>query len=153
MAERYAHIHEAFLSPSGNECPCGITLEAGAAQLFAEPQAQFPSLSFPGICVLEGVVVPINVAGRDLGAIWVMSHRDDCRFDFEDARLLSNLAVFAGSSLKIVDARDFSEESERRQNEFIAMLGHELRNPMAPIDSAIGAARRLWPIISERPVC
>ncbi|CAB3810678.1 hybrid sensor histidine kinase/response regulator [Paraburkholderia fynbosensis] len=126
-----------------DECPCGIALEAGTAQLFVEPQAQFPSLSFPGICVPEGVVVPINVAGRDLGAIWVMSHRDDCRFDFEDARLLSNLAVFAGSSLTIVDARELSEESERRQNDFIAMLAHELRNPMAPIDSAIGAAKRL----------
>jgi signal transduction histidine kinase/CheY-like chemotaxis protein len=126
-----------------NDCPCGVTLRAGTAQLFVEPQTQFPCLSFPGISVPEGVVVPINVGGRDLGAIWVMSHRDDCRFDLEDARLLSNLAVFAGSSLTIVDARDISEESERRQNEFIAMLGHELRNPMAPIDSAIGAARHL----------
>ncbi|WP_029971932.1 hybrid sensor histidine kinase/response regulator [Paraburkholderia graminis] len=126
-----------------DECPCGTTLQAGTAQLFVEPQARFPCLSFPGICVPEGVVVPVNVAGRNLGAIWVMSHRDDCRFDLEDVRLLSNLAVFAGSSLTIVGARDLSEESERRQNEFIAMLAHELRNPMAPIDSAIGAAKRL----------
>ncbi|MFM0334811.1 hybrid sensor histidine kinase/response regulator [Paraburkholderia strydomiana] len=126
-----------------NECPCAITLQAGTAQLFIEPQTQFPCLAFPGIRVVEGIVVPINVCGRDLGAIWVMSHRDECRFDSEDARLLSNLAVFAGSSLTIVNARDLSEDSDRRNNEFIAMLGHELRNPMAPIDSAIGAAKRL----------
>jgi len=126
-----------------DECPCGITLHAGIAQLFVEPQTQFPCLAFPGICVPEGIVVPINVAGRDLGAIWAMSHREDRRFDAEDARLLSNLAVFAGSVLTIVNARDVSEESDRRHNEFIAMLGHELRNPMAPIDSAIGAATRL----------
>jgi len=75
-----------------DECPCGITLHAGIAQLFVEPQTQFPCLAFPGICVPEGIVVPINVAGRDLGAIWAMSHREDRRFDAEDARLLSNLA-------------------------------------------------------------
>ncbi len=126
-----------------NECPCAVTLHAGTAQLFVDPQTQFPCLAFPGICVPEGIVVPINVAGRDLGAIWVMSHREDCRFDAEDARLLSNLAVFAGSALTIVNARDVSVDSDRRHNEFIAMLGHELRNPMAPIDSAIGAATRL----------
>jgi signal transduction histidine kinase/ActR/RegA family two-component response regulator len=126
-----------------DECPCGLTLQAGTAQLFVDPQAHFPSLAFPDVSVPEGLVVPISVAGRDLGAIWVMSHHDDCRFDLEDIRLLSNLAVFAGSSLTIVNARDSSADNERRQNEFIAMLGHELRNPMAPIDSAVGAALRL----------
>ncbi|WP_241495926.1 hybrid sensor histidine kinase/response regulator [Paraburkholderia monticola] len=43
----------------------------------------------------------------------------------------------------VVDARDSGIASDQRHNEFIAMLGHELRNPMAPIDSAIGAAVRL----------
>jgi signal transduction histidine kinase len=57
--------------------------------------------------------------------------------------LLTNLAVSAGAALTIVDARDTGEESERRHSEFIAMLGHELRNPMAPIDSAVGAAKQL----------
>jgi signal transduction histidine kinase/ActR/RegA family two-component response regulator len=72
-----------------------------------------------------------------------MSHTKDYRFDPEDVRLLSNLAVFAGSALTIVNARDSGEESDRRHNEFIAMLSHELRNPMAPIDGAISAAKRL----------
>lgn len=126
-----------------DECPCAVTLQSGTAQLFIEPQRQFSCLAFSGIFIPEGIVVPIRLADRDLGAIWVMSHSDECRFDAEDVRLLSNLAVFAGSSLTIVDARDLSEESDRRHNEFIAMLGHELRNPMAPIDSAVGAAKRL----------
>ena len=126
-----------------DECPCAVALLTGKPQFFVDPQAQFPCLAFPGLKVPEGIIVPVSVAGRDLGAIWVMSHTDDCRFDLEDVRLLSNLALFAASSLTIVNARDASEESDRRHNEFIAMLGHELRNPMAPIDSAIGAAQRL----------
>lgn len=126
-----------------NECPCGVTLEAGAPQLFINPQARFPCLRFPGVEVPEGIVVPIPADNGALGAIWVMSHAQDCRFDLEDVRLLSNLAVFAGSGLTIVNARDSGEESDRRHNEFIAMLSHELRNPMTPIDGAISAAKRL----------
>ncbi|WP_408346600.1 hybrid sensor histidine kinase/response regulator [Paraburkholderia sp. RL17-337-BIB-A] len=82
-------------------------------------------------------------AETQLGAIWVMSHVHERRFDREDVRLLSTLAVFAGAALTLVDERDSGIESDRRHSEFIAMLGHELRNPMAPIDSAIGAAKRL----------
>ncbi|MFM0032958.1 ATP-binding protein [Paraburkholderia madseniana] len=126
-----------------DECPCAVTLEAGTPQLFVDPQAQFPCLAFPGVDLPEGIVVPITAENAELGAIWVMSHREDCRFDLEDVRLLSNLAVFAGSALTIVNARDSGEESDRRHNEFIAMLSHELRNPMTPIDGAISAAKRL----------
>jgi signal transduction histidine kinase/CheY-like chemotaxis protein len=126
-----------------DECPCGVTLQAGAPQLFIQPQDRFPSLQFPGVNVVEGIVVPIPGGETQLGAIWVMSHVHERRFDREDVRLLSTLAVFAGAALTLVDERDSGIESDRRHSEFIAMLGHELRNPMAPIDSAIGAAKRL----------
>ena len=33
-------------------------------------------------------------------------------------------------------SRDDAEATNRRQNEFLAMLAHELRNPLAPISSA-----------------
>jgi PAS domain S-box-containing protein len=36
-------------------------------------------------------------------------------------------------------------ESDRRRNEFLAMLGHELRNPLAPIRNAVKVMRRLDP--------
>ncbi|MGB8419608.1 ATP-binding protein [Paraburkholderia sp.] len=126
-----------------DECPCGVTLQSGSPQLFIRPQDHFQCLQFPGVNVTEGIVVPIPGGEAQLGAIWVMSHVDERKFDSEDVRLLSNLAVFAGAALTIVDARDSGIESDRRHSEFIAMLGHELRNPMAPIDSAIGAAKRL----------
>ncbi|CAD6561990.1 Sensor histidine kinase RcsC [Paraburkholderia hiiakae] len=126
-----------------NECPCGVTLQKGTPQLFIQPQLQFPCLRFANVYVAEGVVVPIAFGDVQLGAIWVMSHTDSRRFDCEDIRLLSNLAAFAGTALTVVATRDSGIESDQRHNEFIAMLGHELRNPMAPIDSAIGAAARL----------
>lgn len=125
------------------DCPCRLVLESETSQLFVLPQDQFPSLRFPGVDIAEGLVVPIPTDTGFVGAIWVMSHATARQFDREDVRLLTDLAVSAGAALTTVDARETSEESERRHSEFIAMLAHELRNPMAPIDSAIGAARQL----------
>ncbi|WP_144159456.1 ATP-binding protein, partial [Paraburkholderia sp. BCC1885] len=125
------------------ECPCRLAVESAAPQLFVRPQDRFASLRFPGVDISEGLVVPIPTELDLVGAIWVMSHTSTRLFDLEDVRLLSDLAISAGAALTTVDARDTGEESERRHSEFIAMLGHELRNPMAPIDSAVGAAMKL----------
>jgi len=42
-------------------------------------------------------------------------------------------------------ARRSAEESSRLKDEFIAMLSHELRNPLAPIRTAVDVIRRLAP--------
>ncbi|MFL9912974.1 ATP-binding protein [Paraburkholderia sp. RL17-337-BIB-A] len=118
--------------------------------MFVRPQTHFPSLRFPGVDIAEGLVVPIPTETGFVGAIWVMSHTPERHFDLEDVRLLTNLAVSAGAALTIVDARDTGEESERRHSEFIAMLGHELRNTMAPIDSAVGAENSCARITNRR---
>jgi len=39
-------------------------------------------------------------------------------------------------------AQDALREADRRKNEFLAMLAHELRNPLAPIRNAAGILRR-----------
>lgn len=141
------------------ECPCGMTLELGAPQLFVEPHTYFKSLRDTGAVITEGIITPIPIrcpASKQLGAIWVASH-DAHRFDREDLRLLGNLAVLAGAALTLLDAQQAAEaeteaaqqarraleDAAHRRDEFIAMLGHELRNPMAPIDSSIAALKVL----------
>src|SRR4051794_33244935 len=42
-------------------------------------------------------------------------------------------------------ARRVAEEANARKDEFIAMLSHELRNPLAPIRAAIEVIRRIAP--------
>ena len=42
-------------------------------------------------------------------------------------------------------ARRVAEEANRRKDEFLAMLSHELRNPLAPIRTATEIIRRLAP--------
>ena len=43
------------------------------------------------------------------------------------------------------------QEADRRKNEFLAMLAHELRNPLAPIRNALQIMRLTAPRGSERP--
>ena len=42
-------------------------------------------------------------------------------------------------------AEEVLREADRRKDEFLAMLAHELRNPLAPIRSSAGALRQLVP--------
>lgn len=42
-------------------------------------------------------------------------------------------------------AREEAEASNRAKDEFLAMLGHELRNPLAAIGSGIAVLNRLGP--------
>jgi signal transduction histidine kinase/CheY-like chemotaxis protein len=41
----------------------------------------------------------------------------------------------------LVDVADGARASDRRKSEFLAMLGHELRNPLAPITAAVSLLR------------
>src|SRR5262249_31742875 len=41
------------------------------------------------------------------------------------------------------------QESDRRKNEFLAMLAHELRNPLAPIRSAVQIMRLVGPKLPD----
>jgi PAS domain S-box-containing protein len=74
--------------------------------------------------------------GRNLGLIH-LSDKYDGDFTEEDESILSQLASMA--SVAIENARLYEElrEADRRKDEFLAMLAHELRNPLAPVRNAL----------------
>ncbi|HSW04306.1 response regulator [Aquabacterium sp.] len=61
---------------------------------------------------------------------------------FATAQLYQNLQAEIGERRR-AEAR--LEEASRRKDEFLAMLSHELRNPLAPIRNAVELIRRLAP--------
>lgn len=60
---------------------------------------------------------------------------------FEDSGVVSGIAVVAFEVTQLASARRDAEAANRTKDEFLAMLGHELRNPLAPILTALQLMR------------
>ncbi len=82
----------------------------------------------------------ISRGGKNLGLIRV-SDKDDGDFSESEEAVLAQLAHIA--SVAIENARLYGElrEQDRRKDEFLALLAHELRNPLAPIRNGLQVIR------------
>jgi signal transduction histidine kinase/DNA-binding response OmpR family regulator len=89
------------------------------------------------------LAVPLCARGRTLGAI-MLALRDARRaYGPEDLTLAADLAGRAAIALDNARLYRDVQENNRRKNEFLAMLAHELRNPLAPIRNAVEILRML----------
>ncbi len=81
----------------------------------------------------SAIIVPMTARGRTLGAIALVAAASERRFEQADLDMAEELGHRA--AMAIDNARLYQEarEADRRKDEFLAMLGHELRNPLAPI--------------------
>jgi signal transduction histidine kinase/ActR/RegA family two-component response regulator len=101
-----------------------------------------------------GRAMPMVVGERVLGALLIVSEAGDL-----DWSMLEDIAVSAAMAFENarlyrtleteIDERRQAETklqlSNQRKDEFLAMLSHELRNPLAPIRNAIEVIRRVVP--------
>ena len=82
--------------------------------------------------------------GRTSGLILV-TDKEQGDFTLDDESLLRQLATMASLALQHVAARIALEEADRSKNQFLAMLSHELRNPLAPIRNSLHILDRAAP--------
>ena len=101
-----------------------------------------------GIGMRSYYMVPLVARGRTLGALGALQAESGRKFTPDDCALVAELAQRA--ALALDNARSYAEaeaalkEAElanRSKDEFLAMLGHELRNPLAPIVTALHVMR------------
>jgi signal transduction histidine kinase len=143
--------------------PCGTVLDRNITLLFSNAHRYYAQFAGVHPLLVEGLLVPFHVDGRAVGTVWVIAHDETRKFDAEDQRLLESLATFAATAYQsrlLIAAQakanqdlqaeiaehqravEALREADRRKSELLAMLAHELRNPLAPIRNAVEILRR-----------
>lgn len=100
--------------------------------------------------------VPLLSGDRLHGVLLVAASRRSQQADWSilgdlaarAATALENARLYESLQLEIVERRTAEaqlQEASRRKDEFLAMLSHELRNPLAPIRTALEVIRRIAP--------
>ena len=156
--------HALRLASIFDHAPVGVAILAGpahvleyvnnacAAMVGARPirgkplREALPELAGQGIYELLGEVHESGrpYVGRSLRLMLDRggSEPDETFFDvvfqplFEDGRV-SGIAIVCFEVTELAKARRTAEAANRAKDEFLAMLGHELRNPLAPILTAL----------------
>jgi signal transduction histidine kinase/CheY-like chemotaxis protein len=92
----------------------------------------------------SAIVAPLRASGDVHGVIIALRDRAEGRFEDDDLALVQDLADRVGLAVRnallfreVERERRVAEEANRAKDEFLAMLGHELRNPLSPILTAL----------------
>jgi signal transduction histidine kinase/DNA-binding response OmpR family regulator len=112
-------------------------LATGQPEQLEELDVPFPAGDGdpPSARLCAAAVFPLLVRNRTLGALTLAftSPRRLAPADFVLARDLAARAAVALDNARLYHA---VQQADRQKNEFLAMLAHELRNPLAPLRNA-----------------
>ena len=84
---------------------------------------------------------PLVTRGRTAGALMIALGPSSRRLAGADLGLAENVAGRAATALDNCLLYEEIQKADRRKNEFLATLSHELRNPLAPIRTALHMLR------------
>ena len=89
-----------------------------------------------------GMVVPLRAAWQVIG-VFAVARRAQRAFTVDDVLIASIFAAHAATA--VANARLYHEtrEANRRKDDFLARLAHELRNPLAPLVNALAVLGRV----------
>ena len=115
--------------------------EATLAGIGADPEE---AAAMRSLQMQSSITAPLLARGQVLGALTLVSCRRDRRYGAAEVALAQDLAARAALALdnaalylRAREDRDRALEASTAKDEFLAMLGHELRNPLAPIVTAL----------------
>jgi signal transduction histidine kinase/DNA-binding response OmpR family regulator len=89
------------------------------------------------------IVAPLPARGTALGAMAFAMLDSGRRYTTADIELVRDLASRTAIALDNRSLYREIEERDRRKDEFLAMLAHELRNPLAAISNAVAVLEKI----------
>jgi PAS domain S-box-containing protein len=95
------------------------------------------------------ICVPLRGGRGTLGAMTFVTSESGRTYDLEDLRAAEDLAHRAVIAIENANLLAELRESDKRKDEFLAVLAHELRNPLAPVSLAVHILRAKGGVIPE----
>jgi PAS domain S-box-containing protein len=95
------------------------------------------------------ICTPLRSRGRTLGALTFVTAESGRIYNSNDLAAAEDLAHRAVIAIENANLLATLKEADVRKDEFLAMLAHELRNPLAPIRNAVHIFRGKCPPVPE----
>lgn len=94
-----------------------------------------------GMELRSHILVPIRSRGNTLGVITFITAESGRRYTPADLEVAQDLAHRCAVAIQNAVLYEELREQDRRKDEFLATLAHELRNPLAPIRTGLRVMR------------
>jgi PAS domain S-box-containing protein len=95
------------------------------------------------------IYVPVRSRTRTVGVLSFACTASKRQFGESDLRAAEDLADRTAIAIDNANLLHALTEADRRKDEFLAMLAHELRNPLAPIRNAVEILNAKGPVVPE----
>jgi len=122
---------ESWPSPAGEAAPTASPAWLKSLQVAARERPYQTSRDG----VQARLACPVLAGDRVLGALVLWGR--PARFDAAGTALIKEVVSRASIAMENAQLYQAVQDADRRKNEFLAMLAHELRNPLAPILNAV----------------
>jgi PAS domain S-box-containing protein len=97
----------------------------------------------------SAMTVPLKDHGRTFGALALVTAESSRHYDEADLRYAEEVAHHVATAVTNARLYHAAQEADQRKDEFLAMLAHELRNPLAPIRNSLELLRLRLPETPE----
>ncbi len=124
-----------------DECPDRGALPAPLADAVAQVLAGAPLAVHPSGQEPATLALPLQARGRTFAVLALSRVRSGRTFNTADQAVADTLASRAAIALDNAGLYHDVRQADRQKNEFLSMLAHELRNPLAPISNAVQVLR------------
>jgi signal transduction histidine kinase/CheY-like chemotaxis protein len=116
-------------------------LDGGLTEYLKRLDVPYPGVADPVPRIQSAVVLPLRARDRTLGALTLAYGASGREHVPADLAMAEDLASRAAIALDNAGLHREVQLADRQKNEFLSMLAHELRNPLAPIRNAVEVMR------------
>ncbi len=131
---------------ASSQLACGVALSKCQVVVFEDVEKEpafAPCLEEARAAGYRAVIAsPLCDSSRKVTGMLSIHFRAPHRFSAHDLRLVDICARLAADAINAYLLQQALREADRRKDEFLATLAHELRNPLASIHNTLGILKR-----------